>query len=456
MAPDYTTGPLTTGAAMTPETHYALSDGINVAYQVVGDGPIDLVLVPGWVSNIEVFWEEPTVSRFLHRLAGFSRLILFDKRGTGLSDRVTDTPTLEERMHDVRAVMDAVGSECAALVGYSEGAPMCALFAATYPERTTGLVMIGGYARRLRAPGYPFGPELAAHEKFIESLASTWPSDSLLDIRAPSAVGDERFTRWWTRFLRLSASPGAAVAMTRANCEIDIRHVLPTIQVPTLVVHAKGDRTCEIGHGRYLAEKISGAKLVEIDSDDHLPWLVGGEDILQSIQEFLTGGRPKSVGERVLSTIMFTDIVGSTQIAAKRGDRDWSDLREAHNSLVRQELAAFNGKEINTTGDGFVMAFDGPARAVRCAEALREAVTGIGIDIRAGVHTGECELVGGEFSGLALHIAARIANLAPPREIIVSRTVKDLVAGSGLDFEDFGLHVLKGVPDDWQLYRVRN
>lgn len=439
---------------MTPETHYTLSDGVNIAYQVVGDGPIDLVLVPGWVSNIEIFWEEPRMNRFLRGLAGFARLILFDKRGTGLSDRVTETPMLEERMADVRAVMDAVGSERAALVGYSEGGPMSALFAATYPERTIGLVMIGSYARRSRASDYPFGPEPSAHEKFIESLATTWPSDALLELRAPSVVGDERFMQWWTRYLRMSASPGAAVAMTRANNEIDIRHVLPTIQVPTLVVHARGDRTVEIGAGRYIAENIPGAKFVEIDSDDHLPWLVGAEDILQSVQEFLTGSRPKTVSDRVLSTIMFTDIVGSTQIAAKRGDRDWGDLREAHNSLVRQELAAYSGKEINTTGDGFVMAFDGPARAVRCAEALGEAVSGIGIDIRAGIHTGECEVTNGEFSGLALHIAARIAGIAPAREIIVSRTVKDLVAGSGLAFEDFGVHALKGVPDDWQLYRV--
>ena len=440
---------------MTPETHYTNCDGVNIAYQCVGDGPIDLVLVPGWVSNIEILWEEPGMNRFLRRIADFSRLILFDKRGTGLSDRVTDTPTLEERMSDVRAVMDAVGSERAALVGYSEGGPMCALFAATWPERTIGLVMIGSYARRTRAPDYPFGPEPAAHEKFIASLASNWPSDSLLDMRAPSVVGDERFTRWWTRYLRMSASPGAAVAMTRANNEIDIRHVLPSVTVPTLIVHAKGDRTCEIGHGRFLAENISGARFVEIESDDHLPWLKGADTILRVVQEFLTGNRPADASDRVLSTIMFTDIVGSTRIAVERGDRDWGDLRDAHDSVVRQELAAFNGKEINTTGDGFVMAFDGPARAVRCAEALGAAVGDIGIDIRAGIHTGECELANGELSGLALHIAARIADIAPASEIVVSRTVKDLVAGSGLEFEDFGLHALKGVPDEWRLYRVR-
>ena len=441
---------------MTPETHYTNCEGVNIAYQAVGDGPIDLVLVPGWVSNIEILWEEPGMNRFLRRITEFSRLILFDKRGTGLSDRVTDTPTLEERMSDVRAVMDAVGSERAALVGYSEGGPMCALFAATWPERTIGLVMIGSYARRTRAPDYPFGAEPAAQEKFIDTLASTWPSDTLLEMRAPSVVGDERFTRWWTRYLRMSASPGAAVAMTRANNEIDIRHVLPSVTVPTLIVHAKGDRTCEIGHGRYLAENIPGARFVEIDSADHLPWLQGADAILRVVQEFLTGNRPADASDRVLSTIMFTDIVGSTRIAAERGDRDWGDLHDAHDSVVRQELAAFNGREINTTGDGFVMAFDGPARAVRCAEALAEAVHEIGIDIRAGIHTGECELANNELSGLALHIAARIADIAPANQIVVSRTVKDLVAGSGLAFEDFGVHALKGVPDDWQLYRVRH
>jgi pimeloyl-ACP methyl ester carboxylesterase len=439
---------------MIPETHYAVSDGIHIAYQVVGDGPVDLILVPGWVSNIEIFWEEPKVSRFLRGLANFSRLILFDKRGTGLSDRVTDTPTLEERMDDVRAVMDAVGSQRAALVGYSEGGPMCSLFAATYPERTVSLIMIGSYARRTRADDYPFGMDPVAREEFIRSLASNWPLDSLLGERAPSAQQDARFANWWTRFLRMSASPAAAAALTRANTEIDIRDVLATIQVPTLVLHARADRTINAEEGRYIADKVPNAQFVEIDSEDHLPWLVGTEQIIRSIEEFITGERPQAANDRILATIMFTDIVASTQLAAKHGDRIWGDLREAHNSLVRDELASFNGREINTTGDGFVMAFDGPARAVRCAENIRRAVAKIGVDIRAGIHTGECEFVAGEYSGLALHIAARIATLAPAGQTIVSRTVRDLVAGSGLTFEEFGVHRLKGVPDEWQLYRV--
>jgi pimeloyl-ACP methyl ester carboxylesterase len=439
---------------MVPETKYARSGDVNVAYQIVGDGPLDLVLVPGWVSNIDVFWEEPKVARFLRGLAGYARLILFDKRGTGLSDRVTDTPTLEERMDDVRAVMDAAGSERAALVGYSEGGPMCALFAATYPERTTALVMIGSYARRYRAPDYLMGPEPAEMEAFIASVEQCWGTPFALEARAPSALGDERFRQWWARYLRMSASPAAASALTRANWQIDVRHVLPTIRVPTLVLHATGDLTVEVEHGRYLAAHIPGAELVEFESDDHLPWLVGSETILRTIQEFLTGAPPVAISDRILCTIMFTDIVGSTEAAVAHGDQDWTDLLDAHHDAIRIELEAFHGREINTTGDGFVAVFDGPARAIQCAVAAREAVRRLGLDIRVGLHTGECEVDGDTLTGVALHVAARVSALAPSREVLVSRTVKDLVAGSGIAFEDFGVHDLKGVPDDWQLYRV--
>jgi len=439
---------------MVPETRYARSGDVNIAYQVVGDGPLDLVLVPGWVSNIDIFWEEPKVARFLRSLAGFARLILFDKRGTGLSDRVTDTPTLEERMDDVRAVMDAVGSERAGLVGYSEGGPMCALFAATYPERTTALVMIGSYARRTRTQDYPFGPEPAERDAFIASIEGSWGTPFALDARAPSAVDDERFRQWWARMLRTSASPAAAVALTRANMEIDVRHILPSIRVPTLILHATGDLTVEIEHGRYLATHIPGAKLVEFESDDHLPWFVGHETILSNIQEFLTGARPVTVSDRILCTIMFTDIVGSTEAAVAHGDQDWTDLLDAHHDAIRTELEAFKGREINTTGDGFVAVFDGPARAIQCAAAAGEAVHRLGLEIRVGLHTGECEVDGDSLTGVALHVAARVSALAPSREILVSRTVKDLVAGSGIGFEDFGVHSLKGVPDAWQLYRV--
>lgn len=439
---------------MTPQTHYTLAGNVSIAYQVIGEGPIDLVLVPGWVSNIEIFWEEPAMARFLRGLASFSRLILFDKRGTGLSDRVTDTPTLEERMADVCAVMDAVNSERAAIVGYSEGGPMSALFAATYPQRTIGLVMIGSYARRTCTSDYPWGPEQAESKKFIDTLAATWPSDKLLEVRAPSMVGNEAFTHWWLRYLRMSASPHAAEAMTRANEKIDVRHILPSITVPTLVIHATGDQTLEIGHGRYIAAHIPGAKFLEINSNDHLPWLEGADKTLRHTQEFLTGNLPQKAINRVLSTIVFTDIVGSTLLAAEQGDRNWNDLEAAHEKITRQELASYNGREINTTGDGFVLAFEGPASAVRCAQAIRDAVAEIGMNIYAGVHSGECEIVDTKYVGMALNIAARILALAPPGEILVSRTVKDLVAGSGLKFEDFGVHQLKNIEDDWQLYRV--
>ncbi len=439
---------------MSPETRYARSGDVNIAYQVLGDGPPDLVLVPGWVSNIDIFWEEPGLARFLRHLAACSRLILFDKRGSGLSDRVTDTPTLEERMDDVRAVMEAVGSERAALLGYSEGGPMCALFAATYPERTSALIMIGSYARRVRAPDYPCGPEPAEEKAFIDELEGAWGTPFAIDDRAPTQIDNERFRQWWARYLRMSASPAAAAALTRANYEIDIRHILPSIRVPTLILHTKRDRVMEPCHGRYLAEHIPGARYVEIEADDHLPWLDGSDAILRHVEAFVTGTRPAEVLDRVLYTIMFTDIVGSTETAVQSGDRQWRDLLEAHNAAVRQELAAFHGREINTTGDGFVAVFDGPARAIRCGSAIQAAVRQIGVEVRIGLHTGECEVQGDAVTGLALHIAARIADLASPGDVLISRTVKDLIAGSGISCEDFGAHALKGVPDEWQLYRI--
>ena len=439
---------------MVPETHYTRAGAVNIAYQVTGSGPLDLVLVPGWVSNIDVFWEEPRLARFLRRLASFSRLILFDKRGTGLSDRVTDTPTLEERMEDLRAVMDAVGSTRAALLGYSEGGPMCGLFGATYPERTTAVIMIGSYARRIQAPDYPFGSTVAERDAFIAALEKEWGKPFGLEERGPSVARDERVSRWWARMLRMSASPAAAVALTRANAEVDVRHILPSIRVPALIIHATGDQVLRIDHGRYLAKHIPNARFVEIASDDHLPWLEGSEEILQHIQEFLTGSRPVDADDRVLCTIMVTDIVESTRLAAECGDTRWRDLLEAHDSTVRAELATFRGREVNTTGDGFLAVFDGPARAIHCARSLVEAVRRIGLDLRIGLHTGECELRGKDVAGLALHIAARISALASVGDVLVSRTVKDLVAGSGISFEDFGVHGLKGVPERWEIYRV--
>lgn len=439
---------------MTPETRYAKSGEVNIAYQVVGDGPRDLVLVPGWVSNIEVLWEEPALARFLRRLASFSRLILFDKRGTGLSDRVADMPTLEIRMDDVRAVMDAVDSERAALLGYSEGGPMCALFAATYPARTSALIMGGSYARRTWAPDYPWAPTPEEHQSFLEKCQREWGGPVGLEIRAPSVARDERFRQWWARYLRMSASPGANLALLRMNAEIDIRHVLPAIRVPTLVLHSVGDPGIDVRGGRYLGEKIPGAKYVELPGNDHLPWLSDAEAILDEVEEFLTGVRHGAEPDRVLATVLFTDIVRATERAAALGDRRWRDLLDSHHALVRRELARFRGREVDTTGDGFLATFDGPARAIRCACAVSEGARELDLEIRAGLHTGECELIGDKVGGIAVHIGARVAASASPGEVLVSSTVKDLVAGSGLRFVDRGVHALKGVPGEWRLFAV--
>jgi pimeloyl-ACP methyl ester carboxylesterase len=439
---------------MTPDTKYASSGGINIAYQVIGDGPLDLVLVPGWVSNIEVFWEEPNFARFLRELSSFARLILFDKRGTGLSDRVVDVSTLEQRMDDVRAVLDAIGSKRAALLGYSEGGPMCALFAATYPERTSALIMVGSYARRLRTSDYPFGPTPEQHDAWLVEITRNWGGPVGLEDRAPTLANDLSFRQWWSHFLRASCSPSAVLALTKANAEIDIRYILTSIQVPTFILHCSGDKTMEVGHSQYLADQIPGAKLVLVDSDDHLPWASGAAEIVSNTREFLTGRRHEHHSDSVLSTIMFTDIVGSTEKVIAAGDRQWTDLLEAHNAAVRRELATYRGREVNTTGDGFVAIFDGPARAVRCAFAVKEAVRRVGIEIRSGIHTGECEMRRDSISGVSVHIAARIAALASAGNVVVSRTVKDLVAGSGISFDDLGDHTLKGVPDQWRLYQV--
>jgi len=437
-----------------PETRYARSGDVNIAYQVVGEGPRDLVLVPGWVSNLEVFWEEPTMVRFLQRLAAFSRLILFDKRGTGLSDRVADMPNLETRMDDVRAVMDAVRSSRAALLGYSEGGPMCALFSATYPERTTALVMIGSFARRTWTPDYPWGPTKEEWEQSVEASVRDWGGPVGLDVRAPSLKGDQRFREWWARFLRMSASPGANRALRLMNGEIDVRHVLPTIRVPTLIIHNAGEQTVPVEAGRYMAERIPGAKYVELPGNDHLPWIGNSEAILDEIEEFLTGVRRGPEPDRVLATVMFTDIVDATRKATELGDRRWRDLLDAHHTLVREQLAKFRGREIDTAGDGFLASFDGPARAVRTAASIADSVKQIGLEIRAGLHTGECEVMGPKLGGIAVHIGARIAGLAQASEVLVSNTVKDLVAGSGLRFEDRGTHALKGVPGEWHLFAV--
>lgn len=441
---------------MRPRTQYARSGGIHIAYQVLGEGPLDLVYVPGWVSHVEQAWEEPSLAHFLDRLSSFSRLITFDKRGTGLSDRVPDEqlPTLEERMDDLRAVMDAVGSTRAAVLGVSEGGNLSALFAATCPQRVTALIISGTYAKRIWSEDYPWAPTVEARAREYELVEREWGNLMDLDRYVPSKIGDKAFAQQLAKYFRLSASPGAAVTLLRMNTEIDIRAVLPTIRVPTLVLHRIGDHDVKIEEARYIATRIPSAKLVELPGDDHLPW-VGDQDVfLDEVQEFLTGVRPPAAADRVLATIMFTDIVGSTELAARLGDHAWNGLLQRHDALVRKELQRFRGREEQTTGDGFFATFDGPARAIRCAASIRDAVRQLGVQIRAGVHTGEIEVGADHVGGLAVNIGARVLATAEPGEVLVSSTVKDLTAGSGVRFVERGVHTLKGVPGEWRLFRA--
>ena len=438
-----------------PTTKYAKSGDVHIAYQVVGEGPQNLVLVPGWVSHLEYAWEEPYYSSFLRRLASFSRLILLDRRGTGLSDRVNDLPTLEQRMDDVRAVMDAASAERAALFGISEGGPLCMMFAATYPARTSALVLYGTYARMLRAPDYPIGMPVEALGKFLDKVEESWGTGALSsDVFAPSHAKDDAFRQSWARFERLAVSPSGMRALLRMHHENDARHTLPVIRVPTLIVQRDGDRVSRVEGGRYIAERIQGAKYVELPGPDHFPWVGDTDAILDEVEEFLTGTRHGPEPDRVLATVLFTDIVGSTERAVALGDRRWRDLLDRHHAMVREQLTRFRGREIDTAGDGFLAAFDGPARGVRCAEAIVREVRALDLEIRAGLHTGECEIRGEKLSGIAVNTGARVASLAGAGEVLVSSTVKDLVAGSGISFEDRGVKTLKGVPGEWRLYAV--
>jgi pimeloyl-ACP methyl ester carboxylesterase len=437
-----------------PKTFYAKSGQVHIAYQVVGEGPLDLVLIPGFVSHVEYIWEEPGAARFLRRLASFARLILFDKRGTGLSDQMGPVPTLEQRMDDVRAVMDAAGSNRAALMGISEGGPMALLFAATYPERTAALVIWGAFASSIRAPDYPYGYTEEQTHKFIDSVEKYWGSPWGVRHFAPSMEADIAFRRWWATFLRLAGSPGTAAATLRMAMEIDVRHVLPAIRTPTLVMHATQDRLFTVEHARYMAEHIQGARLVETPHRDHLFFTAPAEMVLGEIEEFLTGVRHTGEPDRVLATVLFCDIVKSTERAVALGDGRWRDVLERFYIMIRKTLGQYRGREIDAAGDGLLAAFDGPARAIQCARRCVEQVHELGLQIRAGLHTGECERVGEKLGGVALHIGARVAEMALPDEILVSRTVKDLVAGSAIRFEDRGMHVFKGVPQPWRLYAV--
>ena len=439
---------------MVPEIRYAKAGDIQIAYQVFGDGTRDLVVVPGWLSNLEILWEDPAYARFLRGLASFARVIVFDKRGTGLSDRVTDSPTLEERMEDVHAVMDAVGSQRAALFGYSEGGPMCALHSVTYPERTAALIMHGSYPRRVKSDDFPHGSDPALIDAFLRSIERDWGGPVGIELRMPSVANDPSVRQWWARLLRMSASAKAALILTRCNAEIDIRHLLPAIRVPTLIMHATGDRTSPVECSRYMAKHIPGARLVEFPSDDHVPWVGCPDRVLDEMAQFLTGAHHVQEVGRIVATIMFTDIVDSTRLATELGDAKWTQLRATHNEVVRHELAASRGREIDNAGDGFCASFDGPARAIRCAGAIRAGIERIGLKLRIGLHTGECVLEPNRVSGVALHLAARVAAKAGAGEVVVSRTVKDLVAGAGIVFADLGAHQLKGFNDPWQLYRV--
>ena len=441
---------------MRPTTRYAKSGDYSIAYQVVGNGALDVVLVLGFVSHIENAWEDPDFARFLNRLASFSRLILFDKRGTGLSDRVPvrDLPTLEERMDDVRAVMDAAGSKSAALFGISEGGPMCMLFATTYPERVDALVLYGSYARRVRDEDYPWAPTLEQQSLVLDAVQNDWGGPSQVEVWAPSLVDDERFKRWWGQYLRLGASPAAARAVLEMTLEIDVRHILSAIRVPTLVLHRTGDRRIQVGGSRYMAQHIAEARLVEFPGVDHLVWVGDSDAILDEVEEFLTGSRHSAEPSRVLATVLFTDMVESTNRAVQLGDTRWRTLISDHDRLLRSELNRFRGREIDRRGDGFLAIFDGPARAIRCALSIVERVHELGIQVRAGLHTGELDVTESGIAGIAVHTGARVMSLAGADEVLVSSTVKDLVAGSGLSFTERGTHELKGVPGTWRIFRV--
>lgn len=437
---------------MEPQTRYAKSGDVHIAYRVFGDGPQDIVLIPGTLSHVELSWEMPFNEHLLRRLTAFARVIVFDKRGQGLSDRVAEQ-TLEERIGDVRAVMDAAESDRATVYGWSEGGAMSLMFAATYPERTSALVLYGAFVSVKSAP---LSVSPARYERILREWETHWGEGILLALNAPSALNDEAIVQRVAQLERASASPGSILALMRANYDIDVRHLLPSVRVPTLILHRVGDALVPVAAGRYLAEQIPKAKYVEIPGTDHLVVDNETQDIIaDEIEEFLTGVRPAPEPDRVLATVLFTDIVGSTEQTSAMGDRKWVDLLAAHNDLAEREIDRFRGRAIKSTGDGVLATFDGPGRAVRCAQAISSRVNDLGIKVRAGLHTGECELMGADIGGIAVVIAARVAAQAGADEVLVSSTVKALVAGSGIEFEDRGSHVLKGVPEEWRLFLAR-
>ena len=441
---------------MQPDTQYARSGDVHIAYQTVGEGDLDLLFCHGWLSNLELMWEEPSFARFLQRLSSFSRLILFDKRGTGLSDRVTvnQLPSLEQRMDDLRVVLDAAHSRRAALFGFSEGGVLASLYAATYPDRVSALILYGTPVKLIQDPTWPVGfpPELFT--AFAKSLADNWEHPIGIELWAPSVADDQRMRRWWERYLRQSASPQAAITMMTWMTEIDLRPLLSAIRVPTLVLHRTDEILFDVEQSRYLARHIPGAKLVELAGNDHLPFVGDSDSIADEVQEFTTGVREPLRPDRVLATVLFVDISGSTLQAAQLGDRAWRDRLAAFRMMVREQLQRYRGVEVDTAGDGFLATFDGPGRALRCASAIREGAGNLGIAVRAGMHTGEVEVLAAGIAGLAVHVGARIAALAPAGEILVSGTVRDLVTGSGFAFLESGSHALKGVPGEWKVFAL--
>ena len=432
-----------------PEIRYAQSADVNIAYQVVGDGPIDVVFVMGWVSHLEYYWKNLDFARFLSRLAAFSRLILFDKRGTGLSDRVSlrELPTLEQRMDDVRAVMDAVGSTQAALIGVSEGGPMSALFAATYPEKTVALVMIGTYAKRLRDADYPWGPTQEQREAFLQMLQRDWGGPVGIEERAPSRAEDPDFRQWWAAYLRMGASPAAAVALTRMNAEIDVRNILRSVRVPTLVLHRTGDLCLRVEEGRFVAERIPGAKFVELPGADHLPFVGDQDAILDEIEEFLTGAKHAPDLDRVLATVLVAVIDSVPTPSPESAASGGRGMLYRFVSHVGREIQLFRGSAAEVLDSRITATFDGPARAIRCACAIRDVARRLGVDVRAGLHTGECEIRANTAGGLAVEVGAQVAKLAGAGDVLVTSTVKDIVAGSGIEFEDRGTANFEGMGD---------
>ncbi|MDP8958430.1 MAG: adenylate/guanylate cyclase domain-containing protein [Actinomycetota bacterium] len=440
---------------MEIETRYAKSGETHIAYRMLGQGPPDLIYVPGTFSHVEFAWEEPSYARFLRRLASFGRLVMLDLRGVGLSDRGAVLPTLEDQMDDVTAVLDAICSDEAVILGVSQGGPTAALYAATYPQRTAGLILYGAYATAVGQEDHPWGRTPQWVDRYVARADTDWGRGMHLAEVAPSRVDDEAFARWWARLERYACAPGNAMAFIRAHSEDDVRHVLSAISAPTLVLQRADDQYRDPRNAKFLAHHIAGARWVELPGRDHLPYVGDQDSVLDEIEELLTGVPGVRPADRVLATVLFTDIVASTERAAELGDRRWGEVLDLHHATVRRELDRYRGREVDTAGDGFVATFDGPARAIRCALDIRHRMRALDLEIRAGLHTGEVEVAGSRVVGIAVHIGARVAALAAPGEVLVSRTVKDLVGGSGIDFDDRGAHSLKGVPEEWQLYAVR-